>query len=66
MDYGGWYDIDTSEANFKYITDVTFISSMTFAKNKQEDINERYIRHYNIIYLENCDTKTYENIFSSI
>ena len=60
MDYGGWYDITTNE--FKYIIDISFAGTITLSK--PEDISMRYIRHYNIIQME--EYNTYENVFTSV
>jgi dynein heavy chain, axonemal len=50
MDYGGWYDIDTPEREFRYTQKVSFVAAMAAAG--RQTITNRYVRHFNIIYVE--------------
>jgi len=66
MDYGGWYNIDSTEQKFKYITDVTFVSAMTTNSAVPISISKRYFRHYNILYSDQYSNATLSSMFSSI
>jgi len=49
MDYGGWYDIDTPEKDFRTTIKVSFVTAMQPTGNV---ISNRYVRHFNLIYIE--------------
>ena len=51
MDYGGWYDI-IGEKEFKIIQDVKFCAAMGPPGISGNPITNRYVRHYNILYIE--------------
>ena len=50
MDYGGWYDLD-GEKEFRSTVGVTFCAAMQ-PPGGQKTITNRYVRHYNVIYVE--------------
>lgn len=51
MDYGGWYDVeDTNE--FKKIHGVKFCAAMGPPGISGNPITNRYVRHYNVLYVE--------------
>jgi len=56
MDYGGWYDIDTPEREFRYTQKVSFVAAMAAAG--RQTITNRYVRHFNIIYVEPYSTES--------
>ncbi len=66
MDYGGWYDIDTPDKRFKSIEDISFLGAMAPPSAGRQAISTRYLRHYNVIYLEPKDGKTLKGMFKSI
>eukprot|EP01022_Parablepharisma_sp_SALTPOND_P021165 TRINITY_DN4086_c0_g1_i1.p1 TRINITY_DN4086_c0_g1~~TRINITY_DN4086_c0_g1_i1.p1 ORF type:complete len:4151 (+),score=615.43 TRINITY_DN4086_c0_g1_i1:13469-25921(+) len=66
MDHGGWYDIDSAERKFKYVTDITFVGAVTLPTSGRGDISMRYIRHYNVIYVDHYENTTLTNMFSEI
>ena len=51
MDYGGWYDI-IGEKEFKFIQDVKFCAAMGPPGISGNPLTNRYVRHYNILYIE--------------
>lgn len=65
MDYAGWYDIDSAERRFKYITDITFVAAMTPPASGRE-VGGRYLRHYNVVYMDHYAAGTLANMFTSI
>lgn len=52
MDYGGWYDIDTNEKDFRYIQAIKFATAMGPPGGGRNSISPRYVRHFNVIYIE--------------
>jgi dynein heavy chain len=66
MDYGGWYDIDTPEREFRYINPVRFVVAMLPPLGGRGEITNRYVRHFNVIYVEPYSNDSLTNIFSSV
>lgn len=66
MDYGGWYEIESEDRKFKFITDISFIAAMTPSASGNQDINYRYLSHYNVIYVDNYQETTLTKIFTEI
>ena len=62
MDYNGWYEIDTKEKNFRYVTNVTFVGALP----NYDSRNLRYLRHFNILYTERIEEKELTHIFTQI
>jgi dynein heavy chain len=61
MDYGGWYDIENPEREFRALTNCRFIAAMS-----RNTITSRYIRHFNTIYCEPYSADSLSQIFSTI
>jgi dynein heavy chain len=53
MDYGGWYDIDTKEKDFREVQSIRFVASMGPPGGGRNFISNRYLRHFSVIYVEN-------------
>ena len=51
MDYGGWYDVFL-DMEFKQIQDIRFCAAMGPPGISGNPITTRYVRHYNILYIE--------------
>ena len=66
MDYGGWYDIDTPEKEFRKITNVTFAAAMGPPGAGREPISDRYTRHYNVIYIVPYSESSLKYIFGNV
>jgi dynein heavy chain len=64
MDYGGWYEIDTPEKDFRTIQKVSFVAAMVPAG--RNTISNRYVRHFNIIYVEPYSDSSLNSIFCNI
>jgi len=64
MDYGGWYDIDTPERDFRVTQKVSFVAAMAAAG--RQTITNRYVRHFNIIYVEPYSVDSMNQIFCSV
>jgi len=65
MDYGGWYDI-FGEKEFKHIQDVRFCAAMGPPGISGNPITNRYVRHYNIVYIEPYSAQSQHQIFSNV
>jgi len=66
MDYKGWYDIDDPERPFRKLDNVRFIGAMGPPTGGRNSISNRYIRHFNVVYIEPYDDTSLCNIFSTI
>lgn len=66
MDYGGWYDIDTPEREFRTIQKVCFTAAMGPPGGGRNSITNRYVRHYNVIYIEPYSDTSMCMIFESV
>ena len=64
MDNGGWYDLDTKE--FKHLCGINFIAAMLPPIGGRNVVTMRYLRHYNLIYVEPFDTESLNKIFGNI
>lgn len=53
MDTGGWYDLETKEP--KNLIGITFINSMLPPTGGRNVVTMRYIRHFNLLYVEPFD-----------
>lgn len=66
MDYGGWYDIDTPEKDFRTIQKVSFVAAMGPPGGGRNSITNRYVRHFNIIYVEPYSDASLNAIFCNV
>ena len=66
MDYGGWYDIHTPEKEFRWIQAVKFVTAMGPPGGGRNDITNRYIRHFNVVYIEPYSNESLSGIFSNV
>lgn len=65
MDYQGWYDIDQPEKEFRKLVQVRFIGAMA-PPGGGKSISSRYIRHFNVLYVEPYSDDSLKFIFSTI
>jgi dynein heavy chain len=66
MDYGGWYDIDTPERDFRKLINVRFAGAMGPPGDGRNSISSRYIRHFNVLYIEPYSDDSLKYIFSTV
>lgn len=66
MDYGGWYDIDTGEKDYRTITAVSFVTAMGPPGGGRNHISARYVRHFNVIYIEPYSQESMQYIFNNV
>jgi dynein heavy chain len=66
MDYKGWYDIDTPEKDFRKLEKVRFAGAMGPPGDGRNSISSRYIRHFNVLYIEPYKNDSLEFIFSTV
>lgn len=64
MDYQGWYEL-IGEKEFRKTVGVTFCAAMQ-PPGGQKTITNRYIRHYNVIYVEPYSIDSLKTIFGCI
>lgn len=66
MDYSGWYNINSPEREFTRIEGVRFMGAMGPPGNGRNSISSRYIRHFNVLYIEPYSSDSLKYIFSTI
>ena len=66
MDYGGWYDIDTPEKEFRVVQSIKFITAMGPPGGGRNHITARYVRHFNVIYIEPYSQESLNYIFTNV
>jgi dynein heavy chain len=66
MDYQGWYDIDSPEREFRKIVNVRFAGAMGPPGDGRNSISSRYIRHFNVLYVEPFSEESLKYIFSTV
>lgn len=64
MDNGGWYDLDTKEQ--KLLKGISFVAAMLPPIGGRNTVTMRYLRHYNLIYVEPFDNDSLFKIFGNI
>ena len=64
MDYGGWYEM-TGDKDFRFTVGVTFAAAM-LPPQGQKTISNRYVRHYNVIYVEPYSNDSLNSIFVNV
>jgi dynein heavy chain len=64
MDNGGWYDLETKE--FKYLCGINFVAAMLPPIGGRNVVTMRYIRHFNLVYVEPFDGESLIKIFSTV
>ena len=66
MDYSGWYDIDLPDKAFRKLVNVRFITAMGPPGNGRNSVSSRYIRHFNVLYVEPYSDDSLKSIFGTI
>jgi len=66
MDYGGWYEIDSNEKEFRSIVSIKFVTAMGPPGGGRNSITSRYIRHFNVLYVEPYSQDSLNYIFSNV
>ncbi|OMJ85003.1 hypothetical protein SteCoe_13780 [Stentor coeruleus] len=64
MDHNGWYDLETKEFNF--FRGIQFVSCMGPPGGGRNTITQRYLRHYQKIYIEAFGVESMTTIYSTI
>ena len=64
MDYGGWYDLETKE--FKSLCGINFVTAMLPPIGGRNVVTMRYIRHFNLFYVEPFDSDSLLKIFGNV
>ena len=66
MDYGGWYEIDTNEKEFRFLQQIKFVTAMGPPGGGRNSITPRYVRHFNVIYIEPYSNDSLSYIFTNV
>jgi dynein heavy chain, axonemal len=66
MDYGGWYDFGTPDRDFRATRNVRFCAAMGPPGGGRASITNRYVRHFNIVYVEPYSVGSMNAIYGSI
>lgn len=64
MDTGGWYDLDTKE--FKTLNGINFVAAMLPPIGGRNVVTMRYVRHFNLMYVEPFDGESLLKIFGTV
>jgi len=65
MDYGGWFDLESAEKNFKQIQSIKFVAAMCPPGGGRNFVTERYTRHFSTVYVPPYSADSLKYIFSS-
>jgi len=66
MDYQGWYDVQDPERNFRKLINVRFSAAMGPPGGGRNSISNRYVRHFNVIYVEPYSNESLTYIFKTV
>lgn len=66
MDHKGWYDNKEKEKTFKELIDLIFVTAMGPPGGGKNPITPRYLRHFNIIAINNFEESVLQRIFSKL
>lgn len=66
MDYGGWYDFTTVDRDFRATRNVRFAAAMGPAGAGRAAITNRYVRHFNVVYVEPYSDASMNSIYCSV
>lgn len=64
MDTGGFFDLETKE--FKYLQNIVFVGAMLPLIGGRNTVTMRYLRHFNLLYVEPFERESLMKIFGSI
>jgi len=64
MDNGGWYDLDTKD--WKFLQDIVFVTAMLPPTGGRNAVTMRYLRHFNLLYVEPFEEESLKLIFTNI
>ncbi|KAL4494234.1 hypothetical protein ABPG73_018753, partial [Tetrahymena malaccensis] len=64
MDNGGWYDL--ADKTWKYLCDIIFITAMLPPTGGRNTVTLRYMRHFNLLYVESFEAESLHRIFSNL
>ncbi|EGR32288.1 hypothetical protein IMG5_089580 [Ichthyophthirius multifiliis] len=62
MDEGGWYDLENKD--WKVLQDIIFVAAML--PGGQNVVTGRYLRHFNLLYVQPFDEESLVRIFSCV
>jgi len=66
MDYGGWYDLETSEKTFKQVQSIRFVAAMSPPGGGRNFVTERYVRHFSTVYVSPYSDDSLKYIFNNV
>ncbi len=66
MDHKGWFDNKEKEKTFKELIDLIFVTAMGPPGGGKNPISPRYLRHFNVIAINNFEEHVLQRIFSKL
>ena len=66
MDHKGWYDHKEKEKQFKELIDLIFVSAMGPPGGGKNPVTQRYLRHFNMVSINNFEENVLLRIFSKL
>jgi dynein heavy chain len=66
MDHKGWYDRKEKDKGFRELRDLIFVAAMGPPGGGKNPVSPRYLRHFNIIAVNNFDDTVLNRIYSKL
>lgn len=66
MDHKGWYDRKEKDKAFKELKDLLWIACMGPPSGGKNPVTQRYLRHFNIIAINNFDEVVLNRIYTKL
>ena len=66
MDHHGWYEHREKEKQFKELIDLNFVSAMGPPGGGKNPITPRYLRHFNLVSINNFEESVLQRIFTKL
>lgn len=66
MDIQGWYDYKEKDKQFKELIDLIFVAAMGPPGGGKNPVTPRYLRHFNLISINNFEENVLQRIFSKL
>ena len=66
MDHKGWFDRKEKDKSFRELRDLIFVAAMGPPGGGKNPVTPRYLRHFNIIAVNNFDEVVLNRIYSKL
>ena len=64
MDHDGWYDL--KDCTFRELVDIQFVAAMGPPGGGRNPVTQRYVRHFNLIWMTDYSGASLEGIFQTV